>query len=171
VLDGPAGNEAALRPNQLLAVSLPYAPIAGPRARSIVDVCAQHLLTSYGLRSLAPDQAGFIGQYGGDQKQRDAAYHQGTVWGWLIGPFVDAYLAAYGHSAEAVTAARSMLAPFEQHLADAGLGSISEIFEGQAPFVAAGCIAQAWSVAEVLRAWIETEPPKCRSAQKTSPKA
>ncbi len=169
VIDGPDGNDAALRPNQLLAVSLPFAPISGPRAGAIVDICAQKLLTSYGMRSLAPDQAGFIGHYIGDQRQRDAAYHQGTLWGWLIGPFVDAYLAAYGRGAESLAAARSMLAPFEQHLADAGLGSISEIFEGEAPFVPAGCIAQAWSVAEVLRAWIETEPPKRRVGRKTAP--
>ena len=130
----------------------------GPRARSIVDICAQKLLTSYGLRSLSPDQDGYIGEYGGDQKQRDAAYHQGTVWGWLMGPFVDAYLRAYGRSAESLAAARSFLAPFEQHLNDAGLGSVSEIFEGNAPFAAVGCIAQAWSVAEVLRVWTETNP-------------
>jgi predicted glycogen debranching enzyme len=170
VIDGPDGNDAGLRPNQLLAVSLPNASVSGPRARAIVDACAQKLLTSYGLRSLSPDQAGYLGRYGGDQKQRDAAYHQGTVWGWLIGPFVDAYLKAYGRGPDALAVARSCLAPFEQHLADAGLGSVSEIFEGEAPFVPVGCVAQAWSVAEVLRAWVETEPPKRGPARKTPPK-
>ncbi len=162
VIDGPDGNDAALRPNQLLAVSLPNAPISGSRARSVVDECARALLTSFGLRSLSPADAGYIGEYGGDQKKRDGAYHQGSVWGWLIGPFVDAYLQVYGGSAESRAAARSFLAPFEQHLSDAGLGSVSEIFEGNAPFVAVGCIAQAWSVSEVLRAWVETEPPKAK---------
>jgi predicted glycogen debranching enzyme len=171
VIDGPGGNDAALRPNQLLAVSLPNAPIAGPRARAIVEACAQSLLTSYGLRSLSPDDPGYIGTYGGDQKQRDGAYHQGTVWGWLIGPFVDAYLKAYGREAQVLANARSAIAPFEQHLADAGLGSISEIFEGNAPFVPVGCIAQAWSVGEVLRAWIETESVRRRPARKQTPKS
>jgi predicted glycogen debranching enzyme len=170
VIDGPDGNEAALRPNQLVAVSLPYAPVAGPRARAVVDRCAQKLLASYGLRSLAPDQPGYIGAYGGDQKQRDAAYHQGTIWGWLIGPFVDAYLKAYGRDADTLENARSVLAPFEQHLADAGLGSISEIFAGDAPFEPVGCIAQAWSVAEVLRAWVETEPVRRQAGRRQSPK-
>jgi predicted glycogen debranching enzyme len=170
VIDGPDGSDASLRPNQLLAVSLPNAPISGQRARAIVEACAQSLLTSYGLRSLSPNHPAYIGAYGGDQKQRDAAYHQGTVWGWLIGPFVDAYLKAYGRdsAALAATRARSTLAPFEQHLADAGLGSISEIFDGDAPFVPAGCIAQAWSVAEVLRAWVETGNVRRKPARRQS---
>jgi predicted glycogen debranching enzyme len=166
VIDGPDGSDAALRPNQLVAVSLPNAPVRGARARSIVDACARTLLTSHGLRSLAPDQTGYIGHYGGDQKQRDAAYHQGTVWGWLIGPFVDAYLQAYGRGADALAAARTFLTPFEQHLSDAGLGSISEIFAGDAPFAPAGCVAQAWSVSEVLRAWLETAPATRRVARR-----
>jgi predicted glycogen debranching enzyme len=156
VIDGPEGDDSSLRPNQLLAVSLPYAPLSGgPRAQAVVQACAQHLLTSYGLRSLSPRDPSYIGRYGGDQKQRDGAYHQGTVWGWLMGPFVEAYLKAYAGQPEVQAKARSFLAPFEQHLADAGLGSISEIFEGDAPFEPVGCIAQAWSVAEVLRGWLE----------------
>jgi predicted glycogen debranching enzyme len=169
VIDGPDGNDGSLRPNQLLAVSLPYAPITGPRARAIVDACARHLLTSFGLRSLSPDHPAYIGTYGGDQKQRDAAYHQGTVWAWLIGPFVDAYLKAYEGDAQTQSNARSLLAPFEQHLADAGLGSISEIFEANTPFVPAGCVAQAWSVAEVLRAWVATAPVSHLAGQKPRP--
>lgn len=153
VIEGPEGSDAALRPNQLFAISLPHGPlaVAGQKARirSIVDACAAHLLTSYGLRSLSPQHPAYIGKYTGEVIKRDAAYHQGTAWGWLIGPFVDAHLRAYGDP----EAARSFLAPFEYHLADFGLGSIAEIFEGDAPFRPVGCIAQAWSVAEVLRAW------------------
>ncbi len=153
VIEGPEGSDSALRPNQLFAISLPHGPLAGQehaaRARSIVDLCAAHLLTSYGLRSLSPRHSAYIGTYRGDRWRRDAAYHQGTVWGWLIGPFVDAHLRAYDDP----EAARSFLAPFEHHLADFGLGSIAEIFEGDAPFRPCGCMAQAWSVAEVLRAW------------------
>jgi predicted glycogen debranching enzyme len=158
VLDGPTGDDDSLRPNQLLAVSLPYAPVTGDHARAVVDACAQHLLTSHGLRSLSPTDPAFIGTYSGDQRQRDAAYHQGTVWAWLIGPFVDAYLKINGSTRAAKTAARTFLAPFETHLAADGLGTIAEIFEGSPPFAPRGCIAQAWSVAEVLRAWLATQP-------------
>jgi predicted glycogen debranching enzyme len=155
VIDGPDGNDASLRPNQLLAVSLPFAPLRHDqhrgRARAVVDACARELLTSHGLRSLSPRHAGFIGAYGGGPPTRDAAYHQGTVWAWLIGPFVSAHLWAYGDPA----LARTYLAPFEHHLSDHGLGTIAEIFEGDAPFKPRGAVAQAWSVAEVLRAWRE----------------
>jgi predicted glycogen debranching enzyme len=152
VLDGPDGNDASLRPNQLFAVSLPHSPLDARQQRAVVDVCARHLLTSHGLRSLAPDDPAYVGRYGGDQRQRDAAYHQGTVWGWLIGPFISAYLRAYGDRERA----RSFLRPLIHHLADHGVGSLSEIFDGDPPFTPRGCIAQAWSVAEVLRAWQET---------------
>jgi predicted glycogen debranching enzyme len=152
VLDGPEGDDPALRPNQLFAVSLPHSPLTCQQQRAVVDACARHLLTSHGLRSLAPDAPAYIGHYGGDQRQRDAAYHQGTVWGWLIGPFVSAHLRVYGDR----ELARSFLQPLIHHLADHGLGSISEIFDGDPPFTPHGCIAQAWSVAEVLRAWQAT---------------
>ena len=152
VMDGPDGDDPALRPNQLLAVSLPHSPLDARQQRAVVDVCTRHLLTSHGLRSLAPDDPAYVGHYGGDQRQRDAAYHQGTVWGWLIGPFISAYLRVYGDRERA----RSLLRPLIHHLADHGVGSISEIFDGDPPFTARGCIAQAWSVAEVLRAWQET---------------
>ena len=166
VIDGPGGDDSSLRPNQLLAVSLPYAPVNGERARAVVDACARHLLTSFGLRSLSPDDPAYIGRYGGDQKQRDAAYHQGTVWAWLIGPFVDAYLRTHSRTStasrassapsNALAVARSYLAPFEMQLGANGLGTLAEIFEGDAPFAPRGCIAQAWSVGEVLRAWLES---------------
>lgn len=153
LLDGPDGNDGSLRPNQLLAVSLPHSLLSLEQQRSIVDACARHLLTSHGLRSLSPDDDKYIGHYGGDRTKRDGAYHQGTVWGWLIGPFVSAHLRVYGDP----VAARTYLYPMLHLLADHGVGSISEIFDGDPPFAPRGCIAQAWSVAELLRAWHETE--------------
>jgi len=156
LLDGPEGDDPALRPNQLFAVSLLHSPLTSQQQRAVVDVCARHLLTSHGLRSLAADDPAYIGHYGGDQRQRDGAYHQGTVWGWLIGPFISAHLRVYGDR----ELARSFLQPFFYHLADHGVGSISEIFDGDPPFTPHGCIAQAWSVAEVLRAWQATMETK-----------
>jgi predicted glycogen debranching enzyme len=152
VIDGPTGDDAALRPNQLLAVSLPYSPLSPARQRAVVDACARHLLTSHGLRSLDPRHPNYKGRHGGARRNRDAAYHQGTVWGWLIGPFVSAHLRVYGDREQA----RSFLEPLLRHLAGHGVGSLSEIFHGDAPFTPRGCIAQAWTVAEVLRAWRET---------------
>lgn len=152
VLDGPGSPDAKLRPNQILAVSLPHSALTVRQQRAVVDVCAQILLTPYGLRSLAPDDEAYIGHYGGSPHQRDGAYHQGTVWSWLIGPFVRAHVRVYGYPA----LARSYLRPLIQHLIDHGVGSISEIFDGDAPFLPHGCFAQAWGVAELLRAWHET---------------
>ena len=149
VLSGPEGDDSSLRPNQLLAVSLPYSPLEAERQKAVVDACARSLLTSHGLRSLAPDQPEYHGHYGGDVIERDSAYHQGTVWGWLMGPFVEAHLRVYNDR----QAARGFLTPMVHHLADAGLGSISEIFDGDPPFTPRGCFAQAWSVAEYLRLW------------------
>ncbi|HKC58324.1 MAG TPA: amylo-alpha-1,6-glucosidase, partial [Vicinamibacterales bacterium] len=108
----------------------------------------------FGLRSLAPGDTDFKPRYFGDLRARDAAYHQGTVWAWLIGPFVDAWLKLHPNEPKQ---ARRFLAGFEAHLAEAGVGSISEIFDAEPPFTPRGCIAQAWSVAEVLRAWLKTE--------------
>ena len=159
VLDGPDGDDPSLRPNQLFAVSLPHSPLPGDRQRAIVEVCAQQLLTSHGLRSLAaktPEGAGnpaFVGHYGGDQRQRDAAYHQGTVWGWLIGPFVSAHLKVY----QDPELAQTFLRPLISSLASHGLGTLSEIFDANPPYIARGCIAQAWTVAEVLRIWQELD--------------
>ena len=152
ILDGPDGNDLSLRPNQLLAISLQYSPLTPAQQRSAVDACARHLLTAHGLRSLSADDNAYIGHYGGDQLERDGAYHQGTVWGWLIGPFVSAHLRVYNDPA----LARSFLSPLLHHLSDHGVGSLSEIFDGDPPFTPRGCIAQAWSVAEVLRAWQQT---------------
>ncbi len=146
-----AGNDAALRPNQLLAVSLPVTPLTEEQQKSVVDVCAQHLLTSYGLRSLAPGDPGYQGHYAGGPKDRDAAYHQGTIWGWLLGPFVLAHLRVYGDRAEAMR----FLEPLGISVHMYGLGTLGEIFEGDPPFTPHGCIAQAWTVGEVLRAMRE----------------
>jgi len=151
VLDSPGGHDEALRPNQVFAVSLRESPLSPERQKKVVDACARHLLTSFGLRSLAAGHPDYRGHYGGDQRERDGAYHQGTVWAWLLGPFALAHFKAYGDAATA----RSFLAPLADHLGDYGVGSIAEIFDGHPPFAPGGCIAQAWSVAETLRAWHE----------------
>jgi predicted glycogen debranching enzyme len=153
VLDSPDGDDAALRPNQIFAISLPESPLTPAQQRSVVEVCGRMLLTSHGLRSLASDHPQYQGKYGGNQYQRDGAYHQGTVWGWLLGPFVLAHLRVYKNPEQA----RQFLEPMANHLTTHGLGSLSEIFDGDAPMTARGCIAQAWTVAEVLRAWLATE--------------
>jgi predicted glycogen debranching enzyme len=158
VLDGPAGNDPALRPNQLFAISLPAGSADEPplltraQEKSVLDAVARQLLTSYGLRTLAPTDPAYTGRYGGGQRQRDGAYHQGTAWAWLMGPFVSAHLKVYHDP----LAARQYLLPLLDHLGSYGVGSLGEIFEGDPPFKPVGCIAQAWSVAEVLRAWRET---------------
>jgi predicted glycogen debranching enzyme len=152
-VDGGSGVDAAIRPNQLFAVSLPYTALAPDEMRAVVECCARELLTSYGLRSLSPRDPRYLGRYRGDPWQRDAAYHQGTVWAWLLGPFVRAHYRTHGDAA----LAQSFLNPIAEHLDDACLGSISEIFEGDAPHNACGCFAQAWSVAEILRAWIQLD--------------
>ncbi len=152
VIDSPRiGNDATLRPNQIFAVSLPVSPLTPDQQKAVVDVCARHLLTSHGLRSLAPGEAGYTGHYGGSPRDRDAAYHQGTVWGWLLGPFALAHYRVY-HDRDA---ALRFLEPLGRQVYASGLGTLSEIFDGDAPFAPRGCIAQAWTVAEVLRAWKE----------------
>ncbi|GJL58886.1 MAG: glycogen debranching protein [Nitrospirales bacterium] len=165
VLDGPHGHDPAPRPNQLFAVSLPNSPLTYKQQHAVVDYCAQHLYTSYGLRSLGQEDPQFEGQYAGDIRQRDGAYHQGTVWGWLLGPFVLAHHRVYRHP----EAALSYLNPMAHHLNDYGLGTLGEIFDGQPPFAPRGCIAQAWTVAEVLRAWhfIHPSTNKHRTATHT----
>ncbi len=149
VLDGPKGNERQLRPNQLIALALPDCPFSAEQQKSIVDVCARQLYTPHGLRSLAPDTPDFIGIYGGDQLTRDGAYHQGTVWGWLMGPFILAHLRVYQDPA----LAKSYLTPCLREINQHGLGTLSEIADGNPPFTPRGCMAQAWSVAQALLAW------------------
>jgi predicted glycogen debranching enzyme len=150
VLDTPNGNDAALRPNQIFAVSLPDSPLTSHQQKSVVDACSRSLLTSYGLRSLAPQDFHYRGRYEGDPIQRDGAYHQGTVWGWLIGAYAIAHHRVYDDPIRA----REFLEPMANHLCTQGLGSLSEIFDGDAPMMPHGCFAQAWTVAEVLRAWM-----------------
>jgi predicted glycogen debranching enzyme len=154
VIDGPDGHEAALRPNQLLAVSLPASALSAERQRRVVDACARRLLISYGVRSLAPGEPGYQPRYAGGPRERDGAYHQGTAWGWLLGPFALAYDRVHGDR----TTARALLEPMAQHLGEYGVGSIAEVFDAEPPFTPGGCIAQAWSVAETLRAWCLLAP-------------
>ncbi len=150
VIDGPQGNDASLRPTQLFAVCLEESALTAAQQRAVVDVCARELLVSFGLRSLSPRDPQYHRQYGGGQRQRDSAYHQGTAWGWLIGPFIQAFLRVTGDRAQALT----YLAPFENHLRIHGLGTASEIFDADPPHAPQGCFAQAWTVAEVLLTWV-----------------
>lgn len=150
--DGP---DASVRPNQIFAVSLPYRLLPQQRQQQVVAAVQRHLLTPLGLRSLSPLDDRYAGRCEGSVWSRDAAYHQGTVWAWLMGPFVSAYVRAHGRTAQAKAAARDMLNGFEEHLTEAGLGLVSEIFDGDEPHLPRGCIAQAWSVAELLRALVE----------------
>ena len=150
VVDGPPGDDHSLRPNQIIAAALMDCPITPTQRRAVVDVVVQQLWTPRGLRTLSPADPRYVGRYAGDQRTRDAAYHEGAAWPWLLGPLVDAHLLVYDDPA----AAQRLVAPMRDHLlAEAGCGSISELFDGDAPFTPGGCIAQAWSVAEVFRAW------------------
>ncbi|MDQ6705217.1 MAG: glycogen debranching protein, partial [Acidobacteriota bacterium] len=151
VIDGDL-RDSAIRPNQVIALSLKYRMPYTWQAKSILEVVERELLTPFGLRTLAPGDPNYRGRYEGDTAARDGAYHQGTVWPWLIGPFIAAYLEGHRNSAEAVARARSWLEPLRQFQDSAGAGQIPELFDGDAPHQPRGCTAQAWSVAEVLRA-------------------
>jgi len=147
--------DPSIRPNQIFAVSLTNSMLSPERAKNVVEKVQEHLLTPYGLRTLAPSDPQYRGRYTGSPVERDAAYHQGTVWPWLLGPFVTAYVKVNGGSDAARRQASEWLAPLRAHLTDGGLGHISEIFDGDAPRLPRGCIAQAWSVAEILRTYVE----------------
>jgi predicted glycogen debranching enzyme len=149
VVDGPAGADASVRPNQIFAAALPFPLLDGADAEAVVAVTGRALLTTYGLRSLSPADPAYHGDYGGDQHRRDGAYHQGPVWPWLLGAYADAYVRVHDDPAGAL----SLVQPCAEQLRDAGLGSLSEILEGDPPHQPRGAIAQAWSVAEVLRVW------------------
>jgi predicted glycogen debranching enzyme len=152
VIDVPGlGNDESLRPNQIFAVALPVSPLTPAQQKGVVDVCAERLLTPYGLRSLAPGEPAYQGHYGGGPRERDGAYHQGTAWGWLLGPFALAHFRVYGDR----TAALGLLDSVDTAMRSYGIGSLAEIYHGDAPFTPDGCIAQAWSVGEVLRGWTE----------------
>ena len=147
VVDAPEGDDPSLRPNQVIALGLVYPLIEGEPARRAFDVVTAKLLTPYGLRTLSPDDPRYLSSYRGDQRARDAAYHMGMVWPWLLGPYLD----AHQRLDRGRPAARRLLEPFTAHLLEAGLGTISEVFEPEPPYRPVGCIAQAWSVSEVLR--------------------
>ena len=158
VVDTPNGDDPALRPNQCIALMLPTCPLPDADARTALAAVTAHLLTPYGLRSLAPTDRQYIGRYQGGPVERDGAYHQGTVWPWLLGPFVDAFLRLGGTHAQA----RALLGPLVDTLRMAGIGSISEVFDADAPHAPGGCPMQAWSVAALLRLWLATgadDPP------------
>jgi len=152
-VDGGSDRDASCRPNQLFAISLDHPVLNPAHWRSVVEIAEKKLVTPVGLRSLSPDDPNYKPIYGGDLRSRDGAYHQGTVWAWLIGPFIDAWLKVHPHDRPA---ARKFLERFPEHLNDAGIGTISEVFDAREPHNAGGCIAQAWSIAEVLRGWLET---------------
>jgi predicted glycogen debranching enzyme len=144
-------NDASLRPNQLFAVSLRHALLDNSRARAVVDTCARELWTPVGMRSLSLRDPRYVHVYQGGPSERDGSYHQGTVWSWLLGPFVSAHYRVYNDAATA----RSYLDGMAAHLREACIGQVSEIFDGDAPFTPRGCYAQAWGVAEILRTWSE----------------
>jgi len=147
--------DASIRPNQIFAVSLTHSMLSPERAKRVVETVQEHLLTPYGLRSVAPTDPQYRGRYTGGPVERDGAYHQGTVWPWLMGPFITAYVKVNRGSDAARRQAGAWLLPLRDHLADGGLGHISEIFDGDAPQIPRGCIAQAWSGAEILRTLVE----------------
>jgi predicted glycogen debranching enzyme len=154
VVDGEGADvDPSCRPNQILAIALKYPVLDRTRWEPVVNTVKERLLTPVGLRSLAPGSKDYKSQYYGDLRSRDAAYHQGTVWAWLIGPFIDAWLKVHPGDKET---ARAFLNGFEEHLSQACIGSISEIFDAEYPYTPRGCIAQAWSVAEILRSFVKT---------------
>jgi predicted glycogen debranching enzyme len=153
----PSGNDASCRPNQVFAIALSHPVLEPSRWEPVLSVVRKRLLTPVGLRSLAPGSPDYKAQYYGDLRSRDAAYHQGTVWSWLIGPFIDAWLKVHP---EDRTQARRLLEGLTDHLSEACIGSVSEVFDAEPPFTPRGCVAQAWGVAEVLRCWAKTAPPK-----------
>jgi predicted glycogen debranching enzyme len=153
VVDGEHGDSMDCRPNQIFAMSLDHPVLDPTRWDAVIDVVRERLLTPVGLRSLAPGEPNYKDRYYGDLRSRDAAYHQGTVWGWLIGPWIDAWLRVHPND---VTGARRYLDGMVAALGEFGLGTIGEIFDGDPPYTPRGCIAQAWSVAEALRCWVRT---------------
>ncbi|HEX5000349.1 MAG TPA: amylo-alpha-1,6-glucosidase [Terriglobia bacterium] len=168
---GRESKDGTMRPNQILAVSLCHSMLERRRARAVVDAVERDLFTPYGLRSLAPSDPQYRRRYEGDPVARDSAYHQGPVWAWLLGPFIDAYLKVNGRSRKPMGQARRWLSTMESHLGEEGLGHVSEIFDGDAPHRPRGCFAQAWSVAEILRAVVENglagEPGTLRRRRET----
>jgi len=147
--------DASIRPNQIFAVSLHHTMLPADKERQIVDVVQRELLTPLGLRSLSPNDAHYRPRYEGGVRERDSAYHQGTVWPWLMGPFISAYVKVHRRSVEARSQAELWFRGFDEHLRTACLGQVSEIADADSPHTPRGCVAQAWSVAELLRAAAE----------------
>jgi len=166
VIDGPQGTDATVRPNQIFAVSLPHSPLDKDTQASVVKLCGQELLTSYGLRSLSPSHPDFRPYYRGGVWERDGAYHQGPVWAWLLGHYALAEYRVHGDAA----AAQQRLAPLKDHLLDAALGNVSEIFDGAPPHTPRGAPCQAWSVACALEAWWRLEQAQQQRNALTSDK-
>jgi glycogen debranching enzyme len=166
VVDGENGDDPACRPNQLFSFSLKHAVLDQSHWGRVLNVVREKLLTPVGLRSLSRDHRDYKEKYFGDLRARDAAYHQGTVWAWLIGPFIDAWLKVHPDD---VDGARELLDGFSAHLDEACIGSISEVFDAEPPFAPRACIAQAWSVAEVLRCLVKTSvaPRRARPTRST----
>lgn len=167
---GAEGGDASIRPNQIFAVSLPHTMLSRDKARQVVEIVRRELLTPVGLRSLSPRDPQYRPVYTGDPWSRDSAYHQGTVWPWLLGPFISAYVQVNGRGVEARRQAREWLTGLERHLREAGVGQLSEIFDADPPHTPRGCPAQAWSVAELLRAVVEDvlEPAPRRARSLTA---
>jgi predicted glycogen debranching enzyme len=155
VVDGEGGDDPACRPNQLIAFSLEHPVLDAGRWEDVLSTCERTLVTPVGLRSLAPGHPDYKARYFGDLRARDAAYHQGTVWAWLIGPFVDAWNRARPN---AIDGLRKTLAGLDAHLDESCIGQVSEVFDAEAPYTPRGCVAQAWSVAELLRCRIRLLP-------------
>ncbi len=147
VIDENGKPDVSLRPNQLFAISLPFALLEGERAGAVLQIVTEKLYTPVGLRSLSPGDSRYMGIYSGDPYKRDSSYHQGTVWSWLLGPYVDALVKVQGHELEV----KGVIDAFKQHLKEACIGSVPEILDGNAPYLPKGCVAQAWGVAEILR--------------------
>ncbi|AKB27522.1 Putative glycogen debranching enzyme, archaeal type, TIGR01561 [Methanosarcina siciliae T4/M] len=153
--DGNQIKDSSIRPNQIFAVALPYTLLSPEKEKAIVDRVEKDLLTPFGLRTLSTDNPSYKGRYHGGPKERDLAYHNGTVWPWLLGAYVKAYRKVHNYSKKSLEDMRSLLKGFDMHLETAGIGTISEVFDGDFPYSSEGCIAQAWSVAEILRAYVE----------------
>jgi glycogen debranching enzyme len=154
VVDGEHGDDPACRPNQLFAISLPHAVLAPAMFRPVLETVERQLVTPLGLRSLSPDHPDYKRNYHGDLLTRDGAYHQGTVWSWLIGPYVDALLRVH---ADDTVRARQALDGLIAHLGENCIGYVGEVFDAEPPFTPGGCVAQAWGVAELLRCLLRTE--------------
>ena len=147
--------DPAVRPNMVIAASLPFTPLDADEIRGVVAIATEKLLTPYGLRTLSPEDPAYLGRYGGGPEERDRAYHQGTVWPWLIGPYITARLKSGRHSKKERDEARELLRPLMDQDGQIGVGTICEVFDGDEPHRPGGCISQAWSVGEVMRAWSE----------------